>query len=52
MKQFIIKHKVLWISITISALIIMLMASCRTGYGCKGRSKTKTGFREERFIGY
>lgn len=36
MKKFIYKHRVLWISIIISALLIISMDSCRTGYGCRG----------------
>jgi hypothetical protein len=38
----------------LAALVIISLAisSCATGYGCKGRSKTKTGFREEKFRGF
>ena len=41
MKQFIWKHKVLWISIILSALTIMLMSCGTSGYGCKGRESWK-----------
>lgn len=38
--------------IVLLVLASVVFSSCRTGYGCKGRSKTKTGFREEKFRGY
>lgn len=35
--------------------IVFALVSCKTtegGYGCKGKSKTKTGHKEEKFMGY
>lgn len=40
------------ILMAVLALFVMSMYSCKTGYGCKGNSKTKTGFKEEKFRGY
>jgi hypothetical protein len=42
MKNFMYKHRVLWISLVLSALIILFMSSCsRNGYGCRGKESWK-----------
>lgn len=30
-------------------MLIMAFSSCRTGYGCNGRSKTPSGFRVDKY---
>lgn len=41
------------IVMAVLALFVMSLYSCKsTGYGCKGNSRTKTGFKEQKFIGY
>lgn len=45
MKKFII-------AVVLGLLVMSLYSCAPNGYGCKGKSKTKTGFKEEKFRGY
>lgn len=46
-----ISKKVLIVS-AIVVMITIIFSSCRTGYGCKGRSKYITGYKSSMGFGY
>jgi hypothetical protein len=37
------------ITASLVCMLIYALTSCKTGYGCNGRSKTMTGFKQDKY---